>query len=81
MLLTFTQDTRKTNNDDSDSDSDSDSDDDEEPFDLSTAYSLLSAQLWKAKGVRELCLISGLLELMLRTKVSITFELIQTCLT
>ncbi len=39
-------------------------------FDLSEAYSILCGNLWKVSGVRQFCVISETLELMLRTKVT-----------
>jgi nucleolar pre-ribosomal-associated protein 2 len=42
----------------------------EDGFDLSEAYSILCGNLWKATGVRQFCIISETLELMIRTKVN-----------
>jgi nucleolar pre-ribosomal-associated protein 2 len=39
-------------------------------LDLSEAYSILCSTLWKASGVRQFCVISETLELMLKTKVT-----------
>jgi nucleolar pre-ribosomal-associated protein 2 len=39
-------------------------------FDLSEAYSILCGNLWKVSGVRQFCVISETLELMLRTMVN-----------
>jgi len=39
-------------------------------FDLSEAYSILCGKLWKVSGVRQFCVISETLELMLRAKVT-----------
>jgi len=41
----------------------------ESGFDLSEAYSILCGNLWKVSGIRQFCIISETLELMLRTKV------------
>jgi nucleolar pre-ribosomal-associated protein 2 len=43
---------------------------DGEGFNLSEAYSILCGNLWKVSGIRQFCVISETLELMLRTKVS-----------
>lgn len=51
---------------------DQDEDDEKENesgFDLSEAYSILCGNLWKVSGIRQFCVISETLELMLRTKV------------
>lgn len=51
---------------------DQDEDDEKESeggFDLSEAYSILCGNLWKVSGIRQFCIISETLELMLRTKV------------
>jgi nucleolar pre-ribosomal-associated protein 2 len=42
----------------------------ENGFDLSEAYSILCGNLWKVVGIRQFCIISETLELMLRTKVN-----------
>jgi nucleolar pre-ribosomal-associated protein 2 len=48
-------------------------------FDLSEAYSILCGNLWKVSGVRQFCVISETLELMLRTKVtSLTSHLLRS---
>jgi nucleolar pre-ribosomal-associated protein 2 len=40
-------------------------------FDLSEAYSILCGNSWKVSGVRQFCVISETLQLMLRTKVKL----------
>jgi nucleolar pre-ribosomal-associated protein 2 len=46
----------------------------ENGFDLSEAYSILSSYFWKVSGIRQFCIISETLELMLRTKaISLPF--------
>ncbi|KAH6672915.1 Urb2/Npa2 family-domain-containing protein [Halenospora varia] len=47
---------------------DDDKDFENQPFDLSFAYSALCGHLWKATDLRQFCLISETMELMLRTK-------------
>ncbi|CAG8960652.1 hypothetical protein HYFRA_00013530 [Hymenoscyphus fraxineus] len=46
----------------------SDDDDEIDSFDMSTAYSILCANMWKVKDLRQFSLISEIMELMLRTK-------------
>lgn len=52
-----------------------DEDDDQGAFDLTSAYTLLSGHLWKAKGVRQFCLMSETMEMMLRAKVGTCLEI------
>jgi hypothetical protein len=44
-------------------------DDGDDPFDLSTVYSLLCEQVRKSTGIRQFLLITEIMEMMLRTKV------------
>ena len=68
QVIISIEDTRKSaEGEDQDEDTEQES---RNGFDLSEAYSILCGNLWKVSGVRQFCVISETLELMLRTKVT-----------
>lgn len=68
QVIISVEDTRKSSQREDGNEEDEKEDGD--GFDLSEAYSILCSNLWKVPGVRQFCVISETLELMLRTKVN-----------
>lgn len=62
-VIASCEDTRRPQTEDGD-----DREFENQPFDLSSAYSALCGHLWKTTSLRQFCLLSEIMELMLRTK-------------
>jgi nucleolar pre-ribosomal-associated protein 2 len=68
QVIVSIEDTRKSKEKEDNKEDDETNTGDE--FTLSEAYSILCGNLWKVSGIRQFCIISETLELMLQTKVS-----------
>lgn len=68
QVIVSIEDTRRSKEEEENNEDDETNTGDE--FNLSEAYSILCGSLWKVSGIRQFCIISETLELMLRTKVS-----------
>jgi nucleolar pre-ribosomal-associated protein 2 len=68
QVIVSIEDTRKSKEEEDNKEDDETNTGDE--FTLSEAYSILCGNLWKVSGIRQFCIISETLELMLQTKVS-----------